>query len=40
MRRLIPSGELQTICGTWLEQSIPRKGAVLNLPPSYPLRGL
>jgi glutamate/aspartate transport system substrate-binding protein len=40
MPRLIRSGELQTICGTWIEQPIPPKGEVLNLPPSYLLRDL
>ena len=40
MRRLIRSGELQTIYTTWFERPIPPKGAVLNLPPSYLLRDL
>jgi len=40
MRRLIRSGELKTLYATWFEQSIPPKGAVLNLPPSYLLRDL
>ena len=40
MRRLIRSGELQTIYTRWFERPIPPKGAVLNLPPSYLLRDL
>lgn len=40
MRRLIRSGELQTIYATWFEQPIAPKGAVLNLPPSHLLRDL
>lgn len=40
MRRLIRTGELETIYATWFEQPIPPKGAVLSLPPSYLLRDL
>jgi ABC-type amino acid transport substrate-binding protein len=40
MRRLIRSGELQTIYATWFERPIAPKGAVLNLPPSHLLRDL
>ncbi|KRC04277.1 amino acid ABC transporter substrate-binding protein [Hydrogenophaga sp. Root209] len=38
MRRLIYSGEIQTIYATWFEKPIPPKGVPLNLPISYLLR--